>query len=356
MYYLWSLFPPLFSFLFYILSYILKTAKSLKDFNMKKTIALLCMLTKLYSPELSAQQSGINLMEKTVSIQSKNCLIEGSLLYSPSNPTKQRLLIIIAGSGPTDRNGNNPGGVSADSYKMLSGALAKEGIASYRYDKRGIGKSQYKDFSESALVFDDYVADLVNLIDFLRDSMGFRDIYLAGHSEGSLTGMLAARLRPVKGFVSLSGAGRPVDIIIDEQIEKQPEFVKKSIDSILSVLKTNQRVDSVPSYLTSLFRPSVQPYMISWLKYDPAREIKKLTIPILIIQGSCDVQVKTKDAEILHDASPGSLLDIIPGMTHTLKNAGENCTDENHKTYTDPTLPLNTKLVTDLVSFIKEKK
>jgi uncharacterized protein len=323
---------------------------------MEKINSLLFILTLLYIPELSAQESGNLLIEKTVSVQSKNCLIEGSLLYTPGITAKQQLVIIIAGSGPTDRNGNNPAGVSAGSYQMLAGALAREQIASCRYDKRGIGKSRYRDFSENGLVFDDYVDDLVNLIDYLRDSMGFRDIYLAGHSEGSLIGMLAARLRPVKGYISLSGAGRPIDVIIEEQVEKQPAFVKKSIDSIFSVLKTNHRVDSVPSYLYSLFRPGIQPYMISWLKYNPATEIKKLTLPVLIIQGACDIQVKTEDAENLHRASAGSQLDIIPGMTHTLKDAGENCTDEKNKTYTDPTLPLNTKLVKDLVSFIKEKK
>jgi pimeloyl-ACP methyl ester carboxylesterase len=322
---------------------------------MKKTITFFFILTVLNNSGLNAQEATNMLTEKTVSVQSGNCLLEGSLLYSPGNTAKQQLAIIIAGSGPTDRNGNNPAGVAAGSYQMLATSLAKEHIASFRYDKRGVAKSRYRDFTESGLVFDDYVDDLVNLIDYLRDSAGFREIYLVGHSEGSLIGMIAAGKRQVKGYISLSGAGRPIDLVIEEQVEKQPEYVKKAVDSIFSVLKSNRRVDSIPSYLFSIFRPSVQPYMISWLKYNPAEEIKKLTLPILIIQGTCDKQVKMEDAENLHRANTGSLLDIIPGMTHTLKNAGENCEDEKNKSYSDPTLPLNVKLVTDIVSFIKKK-
>jgi pimeloyl-ACP methyl ester carboxylesterase len=103
----------------------------------------------------------------------------------------------------------------------------------------------------------------------------------------------------------------------------------------------------------SLFRPSVQPYMISWLKYDPAKEIGKLNCPILILQGKCDIQVKPEDAELLHAGNTKSILDIIDGMTHTLKNAEAGCQDPDMKTYKDSSLPLNKKLVNDIVSFVK---
>ena len=122
---------------------------------------------------------------------------------------------------------------------------------------------------------------------------------------------------------------------------------------MLQVLKTKNKLDSVPLYLFSLFRPGIQPYMVSWMKYIPAVEILKLKCPILLVQGTCDIQVKTVDAEALHHANPKSTLEIIEGMTHVLKNAEANCEDKNLNTYHDPSLPLNSKFVTDIISFVR---
>jgi len=145
----------------------------------------------------------------------------------------------------------------------------------------------------------------------------------------------------------------PIDVIITEQITKQSPVVGKQIDSLLHALKTNNKLDSVPPYLFSLLRPSIRPYMISWMKYDPATEIKKLKCPVLIFQGSCDIQVKVADAESLSAANKKAKLFIIEGMTHVLKDAEANCNDKNLKTYHDPGLPLNTQFTKEIVSFIQ---
>jgi len=301
----------------------------------------------------NAQPDTNHFEEKNITVPVSGSTVEGSLLSSsPAQP----LAVIIAGSGPTDRNGNNKLGITANSYKMLADELAKQNIATFRYDKRGIGASRIKNFNEAALSFDNYINDADAIYDYLKDSLGFKDIYFMGHSEGSLIGMIAAQKRPVKGYVSISGAGRPIDVVIEEQIKDQPPFVKNKVDSVFTILKQGQRVDSVPQYLYSLFRPGVQPYMIAWLQYNPADEIKKLKLPILILQGSCDIQVKVEDAQNLHKANQKSFIDIIPGMAHTLKDAGENCNDANHKTYTNSILPINKQLVKDIVSFIQKQK
>ena len=314
---------------------------------------IICVNMALF--HLSAQEQKTSFKEKVIAIQSSGCRLEGSLLVPNAHAGIQKMVIIIAGSGPTDRNGNNPLGINASSYRMLAEALADKQICTFRYDKRGIGKSIPEDFRENTLRFDDYVDDAVKIYDYLRDSLGYKNIYIIGHSEGSLIGMLASQKRSVSGFVSLSGAGRPIDVIIDEQISKQPVFVKNQVDSIFSFLRKGKTFDSVPPYLNSLFRPSVQPYMISWLKYTPALEIAKVHCAVLIMQGACDIQVNATDAENLHQASTSSVLSIIPSMTHVLKNAGENCKDENQKTYTDATLPLNTQMIKELDAFIKQK-
>ena len=292
--------------------------------------------------------------EKEISIAAAG----GTQLYGTllSKNNSQKLAIIIAGSGPTDRDGNNAMGVKASSYKMLAHALDSNNIAIFRFDKRGIGKSMDAGFKESDLVFDDYIKDVEKIFNYLHDTLGFKNIYLIGHSEGSLIGIIAAQKAAVKGFISLAGAGRPIDEVIEEQVQNQPvpDSLKNEITSIFAELKKGKEVSDVPASLNSIFRKSVQPYMISWLKYTPADEIKKLDCPILIIQGSCDKQVKIIDAENLHKANIKSTLDVIPSMTHTLKDTDANCSDENMKTYMDSSLPLDSKLVNDVVTFIKK--
>jgi len=292
--------------------------------------------------------------EKEISIASAGGVELFGTLLSRNN--KEKLAIIIAGSGPTDRNGNNPMGVKAASYKMLAHALDSQNIASFRFDKRGVGKSIPGDFSESKIVFDDYITDAEKIFDYLHDTLGFKYIYFIGHSEGSLIAMIASQKKRVKGFISIAGAGRPIDEVLEEQVKSQPmpDSLKTAITLIFNELKNGREVNNVPVSLNSIFRKSIQPYMISWLKYSPALEIKKLNCPVLILQGTCDKQIKIADAEDLHNADKKSSLDIIPLMTHVLKDTDAGCKDENNKTYMDPSLPVNKKLVKDIMSFIKE--
>ncbi|HLX90486.1 MAG TPA: alpha/beta fold hydrolase [Puia sp.] len=290
---------------------------------------------------------------KVISIPAKECIIAGTLLSS-EKIGNQPLAIIIAGSGPTDRNGNSTLGISPNSYKLLAESLAADGIASFRYDKREVGKSMMKNFREANLRFETYIDDALAIYDYLHDSLGYSKIFFVGHSEGSLIGMVASSRRPVRGFISLSGAGRPIDVVIDEQLSAQPEGIRKKVDSIFDALKAGHAVDSVPVSLRALLRPNIQPYIMSWLKYDPEKVMAQLRCPALVVQGACDIQVKVLDAENLHKGDPKSKLDIIPSMTHTLKDAGPDCKDENYKTYTDGSLPLDAQLVKDLGLFIHE--
>ncbi|MEO7119953.1 MAG: alpha/beta fold hydrolase [Ginsengibacter sp.] len=293
--------------------------------------------------------------EKEISITS----VVGSNLYGTllSKNNQQKVAIIIAGSGPTDRDGNSATGLdSANSYKLLAEALDSQNIASFRYDKRGVAKSISGNFSENDLTFDDNIKDVEKIYDYLHDTLGFKSIYFIGHSEGSLVGMIAAEKVPVKGYISIAGTGRSIDKVIEEQLNANPlpGSANEEINHIFDELKKGNEVSNVPSSLNFLVRKSIQPYLISWLKYDPAKEIKNLKSPVLILQGTCDTQVKIIDAEKLHEANKKSTLDIIPLMTHALKNADPGCKDDNNKTYMDPSLPLNRKLVNDIVVFIKK--
>jgi pimeloyl-ACP methyl ester carboxylesterase len=252
--------------------------------------------------------------------------------------------LIIAGSGPTDRNGNNAQ-MKNNSLQLLAHELAAQGIASLRYDKRGIGKSASAMISEDQLSFENYVEDANAWVSELKADPRFNRLIIVGHSEGSLIGMLASEKADV--FVSLAGAGRSIDVILKEQLAEQLSGKKKLLRAAnegLSKLKEGKLVEDAPVELFGLFRPSIQPYMMSWMKYDPAVEICNLKIPIVIVQGTTDLQVKEEDARLLFMAHPlNSRLIIIENMNHVLKIAPLDRA-KNIETYSDPQLPLAPEL------------
>ncbi len=288
-----------------------------------------------------------------VSLETSSGTLYG-ILELPLDAEDVPVILIIAGSGPTDRDGNSaiiPG--ANNSLKMVAEELAKNGYASVRYDKRGIGESEIAGINEEDLRFDDYVNDAVVWIDKLKDDSRFSLTGIIGHSEGALIGMLAAARSNTDIYVSIAGSGRPANNLILEQLYGQPEEIISEVARINSELKAGNLVDDVNPVLYSLFRPSVQPYLISWYKYDPAIEITKLTCPVLIIQGSTDIQMAPRDAEILHAAKPDSVYELIEGMNHILKNAPIDQA-ENLATYGDPDLPLTEDFIRALITFLEE--
>lgn len=270
-------------------------------------------------------------------------------LTLPKNFKNGKVALIIAGSGPTDRNGNNPM-MTNNSLQMLAHGLAERNIASLRYDKRGIGESKSAIKKEADLRFDDYVNDAKGWIDLLKNDKRFSKVIVIGHSEGSLIGMIAAPGK-ADGFISIAGAGRSADKILKEQLSKQPGNIKELSFPIIDSLVNDKTVQNVPPVLFSLFRPSVQPYIISWFHYDPQIEIAKLQIPVLIVQGTNDIQVSTEDANLLAKANEQAHLVLVENMNHIFKTIdGDRA--KNISTYSDPTLPISEKLLSSIVDFI----
>jgi hypothetical protein len=288
--------------------------------------------------------------EKAITLETASGKIEGSLLI-PSTPENPPVVLIIAGSGPTDRDGNNPF-MKNNSLKMLAEGLAEKGIASLRYDKRGIGESKSAGVEESQLRFEHYVDDAKAWVALLAGDPKFSKIVVLGHSEGSLIGMIASQNKDVAQFISVAGVADPAAKTLKEQLKAQPAFVSELSNPILDQLEMGKQVDSVPPMLYSLFRPSVQPYMISWFQYDPKTELAKLKIPILIIQGTTDIQVDVSNATALSEANLNAKLEIIEGMNHVLKPAPTDRT-ANIATYGMPALPLIDGLLERITTFIK---
>jgi pimeloyl-ACP methyl ester carboxylesterase len=273
--------------------------------------------------------------------------IKGSLML-PDNITMQTpIALIIAGSGATDRNGNGGPTLHTNAYKMLAESLAEHGIASFRFDKRLIGASQGFNPDESKLSFDDFVQDAVQLIAYLKEQ-GYGKIYIIGHSEGALIGTLAAQKANVAAIVSLCGAGENIALTLKRQMN-HPEA-----NMVIDELKSGKMTNKVPPSMQVMFRASVQPYLISWMKYDPPAELKKLKIPILIVGGGTDLQVPVADAEMLKKAVPQAELLVINGMNHVLKDAPADRT-ANMVTYTQSGLPLNKELTEGLNRFLSQK-
>ena len=304
-------------------------------------IILFCFLTPVFAQK-----------EKEVSVKNVNGELHGTLLL-PKEKKNIPVALIIAGSGPTDRNGNS-GMMQNNSLKLLATHLAENGIASLRYDKQGVGKSVNASKPEEELRFSDFVDDASHWIDFLAKNKRFSSIIVIGHSEGALIGKLASQHEAVDKFVSIAGAGRTIDEIILDQLEDQSVELKNQATPVIEQLKQGELVENPPSELVALFRLSVQPYLISWMELSPVEALKSLAIPSLIIQGTTDIQVKVEEAEKLHQAVSQSELVIIEGMNHVFKDAPID-RDANIAAYMDPKLPLSEGFGEAIVGFILGK-
>jgi alpha-beta hydrolase superfamily lysophospholipase len=288
-----------------------------------------------------------------VSLPLKDVTLSGTF-FQPLQDDKKNALLIIAGSGPTDRDGNSPliPGKN-NSLLQLADSLVHHGIAVLRYDKRGIGKSKMATgLGEENTTFPDMTADAAALYNWIKEQ-GYINIYMAGHSEGSLVGMIAAGQVKARGFISIAGAGRKAGDILKEQLSTQltPELNKQFTAAIDSLEKGFTVTKTDPS-LMSLLRPSVQPYMRSWLAADPQQIIRALKMPVLILQGTKDLQIKEADAQLLAQYNKKATLSILPNINHVLKEVLSDKREENLKTYADPKLSLPAALISAITGFI----
>ena len=307
---------------------------------MKYKILILTVLISCYS---LAQEKRFTTNEVAI-----NELIDGTLLI-PNNNSKSVLTIIIAGSGPTNRDGNQ-NFLMNNSLKKLSESLSNQGIATFRYDKR-IVKQIRKGKVDKKIMFDDFVTDAISVINYFKEKNAFSKIYIIGHSQGSLVGMLAAKGK-ADGFISLAGAGQSIDVVIQEQIEKTYPMYGDDSKKVFAVLKENQTTTDYPPALASVFDISLQPFMSNWIQYSPTEKIKELNIPILVINGTKDLQVTTTEANLLKEANEKAEIKIIENMNHILFTI-EGGDLENSKSYNESFRKINPEVISSIVTFIK---
>lgn len=308
------------------------------------------MMVKRLAAVISLLFISIGACAEEVSLHTPTGTLYGTLLV-PSD--RVPAVLIIAGSGPTDRDGNSALRRSGpDSLRLLAEALAQRGIASLRYDKRGVAASVDAEPNEIDARFDTDVDDAVGWITKLRTDSRLTRVAVIGHSIGALVGTLAAERTFVDRLVALAGAGRPAGDVLLSQLNGQlPPDLMSAAQSIIASLNAGKTVDNVPAELDVFFRPSVQPYLISWFRYDPAAEIATLHVPVLIVQGTTDIQVSVDDAMRLAAANSSATLRIIDGMNHVFKDVPLDDAAQN-RSYVDPTLPIDRTLVAVIASFL----
>ena len=265
------------------------------------------------------------------------------------------IALIIAGSGATDRNGNAPG-LALNMYLKVAAALAATGVATVRYDKRGIGLSSAAAPNEADLRFDDYVADAVAWVKKLRADGRFRNVGIIGHSEGALIGMLTAQRSVVDAYVSLEGGSLTLLDTTRRQLKESGQLtpypkLAAAADAILDAFSAGKSVPEleIPPELMALFRPSVQPYVLSENVYQPRTEIAKLRVRTTIVQGSHDIQVTVDDGHALAAALPTATFALLENMTHVLTDdPGTTLAEQVRGAYVDATRPLNAQLIPTL--------
>ncbi len=306
---------------------------------MKHFIALILISTTL---NCFAQEITYNSTEIPISK-----FIDGTLLTPNDGSTT--LAIIIAGSGPTDRDGNQ-NFLKTNNLKKLAVALTNNGIATFRYDKR-IVKQIRKGNMDPNIKFDDFVTDAKDVVAHFKQQNIYKKIIVIGHSQGSLIGLLAAK-DGADGFISLAGAGQSIDNVILEQVQKTAPMFTEDSKRIFEVLKNGKTTSDYPVALGSLFDISIQPYMASWMRFSPTEEVSKLDIPVLVINGTKDLQVSIEEAKLLNDAAKNSELKLINKMNHVLFII-EGDDQENAKSYNDQAGKVSTELIDEIVSFLK---
>lgn len=286
-----------------------------------------------------------------VVLPSQPAPLHGTLLTPPD---ASAVAVILPGSGPTDRDGNSALGVAASTYRLLAEGLADQGVATLRIDKRGVAASAAAGPAEADLRFDAYAADARAWAAEAASRAGKPCAWLIGHSEGALVALKAVQGGDDKicGLILLSGAGRPAGAVLREQLASLPEPTKTQAFAALTELEAGRTVADAPPALAALLRPSVQPYLISWLPLDPAALIAAYDGPVFIGQGTTDLQVSVTDAQALAAADPRATLKLWDGVNHVLKTAPAGRA-ANMATYADPALPLAPGVAADVGTFIR---
>jgi alpha-beta hydrolase superfamily lysophospholipase len=297
--------------------------------------------------------AGAGYREEAFSVSNKGLVLPGTLTIPAEARGPYPVAVIVAGSGPTDRNGNGPL-TQTDLYAQLAHGLAARGIASVRYDKRAIGEVA-RTLDHAAMTLEDFVGDVLAAASAVESDSRFSRVFLVGHSEGAgLVLQAANRGAKVSGIAMLSGTGRPlVEVMHDQfaQIVDATSLVR--IDSLIARFLRGEEVADVPEVARPVMVPFYRRLMASMAAYDPAAEMAKVPVPALIVQGGTDLQVTAADAERLKAANPRAAWLLIPNANHVFKYAPSRDPASQTPLYRNTALPIVPELVEGIAEWVE---
>jgi pimeloyl-ACP methyl ester carboxylesterase len=279
------------------------------------------------------------------------------LMLSPGTPDTP-VVLIIPGSGPTNRDGNSLHGLDTDTYKLLAQGLAARGIASVRIDKRGLYSSHAAIPNSNEVTIADYASDVHTWAAAIHEKTGAKCIWLLGHSEGGLVAMVAAKDNPpdVCGLMLVAAPGRKFGELIKDQLRSNPANAPILDEALrdIDLLEAGKKVDvsATRPEITAIFPPAVQGYLIDLFSYDPPKVLAAYKGPVLILQGERDIQVAVDDAKLLKAADDNAKLVLLPDVNHVLKTVTADDRMANLKTYLDPKLPIAPGVVAAIADFV----
>ncbi len=292
-------------------------------------------------------------VESPYTIESGALELGGTLVIPRGATGRVPVVVIIAGSGPTDRNGNSLMGIRPNSYAQLAWQLAQRGIASLRYDKRAMPGTKGT-FDLTKMTLDDFAADARAAAESLAHDSRFSKVVLLGHSEGSALALIAARQgAPVAGVISVSGLGRPLGVVMREQLARQFDSATLvRYDTAMAQYLRGEQPKDVPPQLGPLFVPINLSFMKSLTAFDPPAAIRSVRQPVLIVQGGRDLQVTVADADRLHTAKPDAQLVVVPLANHVLKQTTDTTVVGQMPTYQNPTVPIMPDVANAIAAWI----
>ena len=271
------------------------------------------------------------------------------------------VVLIIPGSGPTDRDGNNRFGVTAAPYRLLAEGLATRGVSTLRADKRGMFGSKAAIPDANAVTIEDYASDSHAWSDAVRKRFGAKCVWLLGHSEGGLVALAAAKQpQGICGLILVAAPGRKLGAVIREQLQANPAnaALLAPAKAVLDSLEKGKTVDTsgMPAPLLPLFNSKVQPFLIDLLRQDPAVLAARTRLPMMIVRGGKDLQVSRADADALHAARPDARFLAPADMNHVLKDVAGEDKASNLAAYADPSQPVDKSLVDAIADFVKASR
>jgi uncharacterized protein len=313
-------------------------------------------------PPMADTVAPATVRESSYGITSGMLTLPGTLTLPATVSGKIPVVLIVAGSGPTDRNGSS---IAPDytgplprpnMYAQLAWQLAQQGIASVRYDKRSLGEN-LKRIVIANTSWDDFINDVTAGAKQLSADARFSRVVLLGHSEGAGLALEAAnRGAPASAVIMASGAGRKYLPIIHEQLSRQLDSATLiAYDSAMATyLRGGTPSADLPPALMSLLHPDNRKFMQGASAYDPPPKIAHVKVPVLIVQGAYDGQVSLDaDAKVLAAAQPAAKLVVLPTTNHVLKAASSAALATQVPLYMDPRTPIAPEVATTISTWIK---